>query len=83
MHITCVTANILHSTIRIQLKQALNVMLQKLFGHKMANFHISVEGLWTNDGTYEVLKHDRPEAVRATKVKLKGEWMAEKESSGV
>merc|ERR1711976_883100 len=43
----------------------------KLFGHKMAAFHISIEGIWSNNGTYKVLKHDRKDHFVASKVKLK------------
>lgn len=44
--------------------------LLKLFGHKMASFHISVESMWSNDGTFEVLDTKHQDAVTPTKVKI-------------
>ncbi|XP_064597695.1 mRNA turnover protein 4 homolog [Liolophura sinensis] len=42
----------------------------KLFGYEMAEFHLTLEGMWTNNGTWEVFTA-RPEPLRPTKVRVK------------
>ncbi|KAK2166236.1 hypothetical protein LSH36_40g03108 [Paralvinella palmiformis] len=43
----------------------------KLFGYKMAQFRVSIESMWSNDGTYEVFTNRRPETVVPSQVHLK------------
>lgn len=43
----------------------------KLFGYKMAQFRVSIESMWSNDGTYEVFTNRQPERVISSKVHLK------------
>ena len=45
-------------------------LFQKLFGHEMAEFRITIEGMWS-DGKWQVLD-DRPLHITPTKVKVKG-----------
>ena len=33
-------------------------LFQKLFGHKMADFHVTVEGVWSKKGAFKQLKSD-------------------------
>ena len=42
--------------------------LQKLFGHQMAEFRVTIENMWSNDGTFETVAA-RPEHITPTKVK--------------
>ncbi|KAL3888625.1 hypothetical protein ACJMK2_000990 [Sinanodonta woodiana] len=44
--------------------------LLKLFGHKMADFHVTVEAMWSNDGTWEEFC-DTEEKITPSKVKVK------------
>jgi hypothetical protein len=41
----------------------------------MATFALSVEGVWSNDGTYETLDLEAPPSIRASKIKLKGNFV--------
>jgi hypothetical protein len=47
--------------------------LQKLFGHQMADFHISIEGMYTEDGELDLF-NDRPEPIVPPKVQIKGNY---------
>ncbi|XP_070534005.1 mRNA turnover protein 4 homolog [Ptychodera flava] len=38
----------------------------KLLGHQMAEFHIAIDSMWSNDGTFEVLKKDGNTKVKVT-----------------
>ena len=42
---------------------------QKLFGHEMAEFHVTVETMWSNDGTFKPLDVSVSETITPTKVK--------------
>ncbi|KAL5017621.1 hypothetical protein ScPMuIL_007210 [Solemya velum] len=44
--------------------------LLKLFDYSMADFHVTIEGLWSNDGSWEILQ-ERPVPVTPTSVKVK------------
>ena len=47
--------------------------MQKLFGHQMAEFHVTIENMWSNDGTFKTIAA-RPEKLTPTKVKGKAEF---------
>ncbi|KAL4217685.1 mRNA turnover 4 [Mactra antiquata] len=42
----------------------------KLFGYKMAEFHVTIENMWSNDGTYESIE-DNNDRITPTKVKVR------------
>ncbi|CAG5136514.1 unnamed protein product, partial [Candidula unifasciata] len=42
----------------------------KLFGHKMSNFHITIQGMWSNSGKWKTF-NDRPEPIVPDRVKVK------------
>lgn len=42
----------------------------KLFGYMMAEFYVTVEGMWSSDGSWEIIT-DRPEPIYPAKVKVK------------
>lgn len=46
------------------------ICLQKLFGHQMSNFHITIQGLWSNSGKWKTYD-DRPDPVVPDRVKVK------------
>ncbi|XP_067665942.1 mRNA turnover protein 4 homolog [Haliotis asinina] len=52
--------------------------LLKLFGHQMAQFHITIEGMWSNDGKWEVFDA-RPDPIVPTKVTVKPPEKSEEE----
>ncbi|XP_063417933.1 mRNA turnover protein 4 homolog isoform X1 [Mytilus trossulus] len=48
----------------------------KLFGHQMADFHISVEGMYTPEGELELF-NDRPEPIVPPKIQIKAKLQDE------
>ena len=40
---------------------------QKLFGHQMANFQITIDSMWQNNGSFEVISSDKPDALGGSK----------------
>ena len=47
--------------------------LQKLFGHQMSNFHITMEGMWSNSGKWKTFD-DNPEPIIPYRVKVKRKY---------
>ncbi|XP_064651741.1 mRNA turnover protein 4 homolog [Lineus longissimus] len=43
----------------------------KLFGYEMANFFVTIEGMWSNDGRYETLLKTRKEVYTPKKMRMK------------
>ena len=44
---------------------------QKLFGHHMAEFRISIDSMWQNDGTFETFTDTHQEPIVSQQVKIK------------
>ncbi|RUS83542.1 hypothetical protein EGW08_008721 [Elysia chlorotica] len=49
----------------------------KLFGHQMSNFHITMEGMWSNSGKWKTF-NDIPEPIIPERVKVKPKKDADK-----
>jgi mRNA turnover protein 4 len=43
----------------------------KLFQHKMAEFKITIESMWQNDGTFEIFTNQQQDLLHASKVRIK------------
>ncbi len=52
-------------------KTPLVMLLQKLFGHQMAEFRIVMETVWQNDGSFTRLDDSHQEPIVPQQVKLK------------
>ncbi|XP_053382630.1 mRNA turnover protein 4 homolog isoform X2 [Mercenaria mercenaria] len=50
----------------------------KLFGHEMAEFHVTVESVWSNNGTFQTIESGS-ETISPTKVKVRPKKKAEEE----
>jgi len=44
---------------------------QKLFGYKMAEFRVTIENVWSNDGAFETIETSTN---RLTPTKVKGKY---------
>ena len=42
----------------------------------MADFHVTIDSVWQNDGTFEVLRHSQPTPTDARSVRLQGVFSA-------
>ncbi len=51
--------------------QCCDFEFQKLFGHQMAEFRISIDSMWQNDGTFETFTDTHQEPIVSQQVKIK------------